>query len=93
VTAVFRRDARLLLGVSPSASAAEVDRAFRRLAQQWHPDHGGDTDKFRRLVAARDALENTATGTAPVVFVRSQPWWRRLLHALTRRRTRAPRVQ
>lgn len=92
MTSGHRREARHVLGVSAAASAADIDRAFRRRAQQLHPDHGGDIDQFRRLVAARDILGNTLSETAPVI-VRSERWWRRLLNALTRRGTRAPRVQ
>lgn len=38
-----------LLGVSPSASWDEVQRAYRRKAKLHHPDHGGDEDTMRAL--------------------------------------------
>lgn len=50
--------ARALLGVSPSADAGTIKRAYRRLARTSHPDHGGDAVAFGRLVEAqRLALE------------------------------------
>jgi hypothetical protein len=35
-----------LLGVDAGASAAEVRRAWRRLALRWHPDRAGPSTKF-----------------------------------------------
>lgn len=47
-----------LLGVSPTATRAEVTEAFRRFALRHHPDRGGDAatfsaglDAYRQLVA------------------------------------------
>jgi DnaJ-class molecular chaperone len=44
------------LGVSRTASADEIKRAFRKLASQHHPDKGGDTAKFQQIQAAYDTL-------------------------------------
>jgi len=38
-----------LLGVSPSASWEEIERAYRQKAKIHHPDHGGDGDTMRAL--------------------------------------------
>jgi DnaJ-class molecular chaperone len=46
------------LGVSRTASADEIKRAFRKLASQHHPDKGGDTQKFQAIQAAYDVLGN-----------------------------------
>lgn len=77
-----------MLGVGPSATAADGDEAFRRLARGAHPDAGGDPAAFARLVAARDRLR---TAPAPVVVVRTPPWRRRLLVAFGLRRPARPR--
>lgn len=53
------RSAHALLGLLPGASAAEIRRAFRRLAMQWHPDRNPAADaaeQFKRLRQAHDAL-------------------------------------
>jgi curved DNA-binding protein len=50
--------ARELLGVGPLAGPSEVRRAFREAAKQAHPDRpGGDEQRFRRVVAAYNALK------------------------------------
>lgn len=38
-----------LLGLSPSATWEEVEKAYRRKAKIHHPDHGGDEDTMRAL--------------------------------------------
>ncbi|MSP60555.1 MAG: J domain-containing protein [Myxococcales bacterium] len=43
------------LGLPKAAAAAEVKRAFRRLALETHPDRGGDPAAFIRARDARDA--------------------------------------
>jgi hypothetical protein len=35
---------------------AAIERAYRQLAMDMHPDKGGDPAKFRALTAARDNL-------------------------------------
>jgi DnaJ-class molecular chaperone len=44
------------LGVSRTATADEIKRAFRRLASQHHPDKGGDTAKFQAIQEAYSTL-------------------------------------
>lgn len=48
--------ARQLMGVSETATAAEIRRAFRIRAKQAHPDRGGDAEQFRELVEAYHLL-------------------------------------
>lgn len=38
------------------ASSDDINTAFRRLAKQHHPDHGGNREVFERLQKMRDSL-------------------------------------
>ena len=54
-----RNEALSTLELAPDAPPAEIKRAFRRLAMQWHPDrNGGDgaVERFRTIKAAHDYL-------------------------------------
>ncbi len=44
------------LGVAPHAGKADIRRRFRELAKQHHPDMGGDTSQFIRLLQAYERL-------------------------------------
>jgi DnaJ-class molecular chaperone len=44
------------LGVTKTATADEIKRAFRKLASQHHPDKGGDTQKFQAIQQAYATL-------------------------------------
>lgn len=45
-----------VLGLTPSATTAEVKTAFRRAARLTHPDHGGDPEEFRQVSLAYETL-------------------------------------
>lgn len=47
-------DPYAVLGVAPTASAAQLSSARRRLAMQLHPDHGGDGEAMQALNRAYD---------------------------------------
>lgn len=45
-----------ILGVKKSASADEIKKAFRKLAQKHHPDAGGDEETFKEINEAYEVL-------------------------------------
>ena len=47
-----------ILGVSKSASDKEIKSAFRKLAQKYHPDAGGDEAKFKEISEAYETLSD-----------------------------------
>lgn len=50
-----------VLGIQPGATRAEIKAAFRQKAKTSHPDHGGDPEEFKRLMAAyRQLVDRTA---------------------------------
>ena len=53
-------DCYAVLGVEPTASVAEIRRAWRRLARRWHPDRAGSraTKLFQKLSAAYEVLSD-----------------------------------
>ncbi|HSW81710.1 MAG TPA: molecular chaperone DnaJ [Candidatus Saccharimonas sp.] len=55
-----KRDYYETLGISKSASADEIKKAFRRLAVKHHPDKGGDEAKFKEINEAYEVLKDDA---------------------------------
>lgn len=47
-----------VLGVSKDASEAEIKKAFRSLAVKYHPDSGGDEEKFKEISEAYETLSH-----------------------------------
>ncbi|MCF2622106.1 DnaJ C-terminal domain-containing protein [Collinsella tanakaei] len=47
-----------VLGVQKNASDQEIKKAFRKLAQKYHPDAGGDEAKFKEISEAYDTLSD-----------------------------------
>lgn len=45
-----------ILGITHSASLAEVRRAHRKLVLETHPDRGGDADRFREVQRAYEKV-------------------------------------
>lgn len=48
------------LGVAKTATQDEIKSAYRKLAKQYHPDLGGDADKFKSINEAYDVLGDPA---------------------------------
>lgn len=46
------------LGILESASQDEIKKAYRKLANQHHPDKGGDTNRFQQIQSAYETLSN-----------------------------------
>jgi len=46
------------LGISESAGPEEIKKAYRKLANQHHPDKGGDTTKFQQIQSAYETLSD-----------------------------------
>jgi molecular chaperone DnaJ len=47
-----------ILGVGKTASPEEIKTAFRKKAHQYHPDKGGDAEKFKEINEAYQVLGN-----------------------------------
>src|SRR4051812_9865864 len=55
--ATTERDLYEVLGVPREATDAEIKRAFRKLAQQWHPDVNKDPEAPARFKEASEAYQ------------------------------------
>ena len=60
-----KRDYYKILGVKRGASKREVTKAYRKLAQKWHPDNFKEEDekkkaekKFMDIAAAKEVLSD-----------------------------------
>ena len=60
-----------VLGVSPGATDADVQRAWRRVSKRVHPDVGGSPEEFRAALEAyhflrsRGATPDSGGGASP----------------------------
>ena len=66
-----KRDYYEVLGVAKNASAADIKKAYRKLALQYHPDKNpGDKaaeEKFKEAAEAYDVLSNGLNTTNSVI--------------------------
>jgi ferredoxin len=51
-----------VLGIDPDADEADIDRAYRQLVIETHPDQGGSMRAFQRVKAAYEAIETERSG-------------------------------
>lgn len=58
-------DAHALLGLAAGASAADIKKAFRRLAMRWHPDRNPDPAAVEHFKALRAAYEMLTAEDSP----------------------------
>ncbi len=49
-----------ILGVGKNATQDEIKQAYKKLAKQYHPDHGGDTNRFAQINEAYETLKDPA---------------------------------
>ncbi len=71
---VTERDYYEVLGVERGASDAEIKRAFRKLAQKWHPDVSSDTaaqERFKEINEAYQILSDPQKKQAYDLFGRA----------------------
>lgn len=47
-----------VLGLTKEASSEDIKKAFRKLAVKYHPDRGGDAEKFKEINAAHEVLSD-----------------------------------
>jgi molecular chaperone DnaJ len=52
------KDYYKILGVPPDASDEEIRQAYYRLAHKYHPDKGGDPEKFKEINEAYQVLSD-----------------------------------
>jgi curved DNA-binding protein CbpA len=90
-----------MLGVSSSASLADIKTAYRTLVKHAHPDRGGDATTFDRITRAYEFLVAEASRPStdrpaqlagspqPTRSVFRRPMWTRVAAAAV---TGAPRV-
>ncbi|MGH9043999.1 MAG: molecular chaperone DnaJ [Acidimicrobiales bacterium] len=58
----FEKDYYSVLGVPSTASDKDIQRAYRKLAKQYHPDaNPGSEDRFKEISAAHDVLGDSST--------------------------------
>jgi molecular chaperone DnaJ len=55
--ATTERDYYLVLGVERTATDADIKRAYRKLAQQWHPDVNADANAHDRFTEINEAYQ------------------------------------
>ena len=55
----------LTVWVTRESSEKELLKAFREVAKKAHPDKGGNTARFQKLLASKEAWESAVKNTKP----------------------------
>ncbi len=71
--ALSRAEALRVLALSSTADREDVKRAYRRLAREYHPDHGGDPDLFQEVTRAYERLATDDPPPSVTSVVRGRP--------------------
>jgi len=56
VTNLYDPQLLSLLGLAPGATTQDIKRRFRTLAKRYHPDHGGESERFIELMDTYEKL-------------------------------------
>merc|ERR1719214_40512 len=51
-----KRSALAFLGLSPDATEGEINKMYKKMALELHPDKGGDPEKFQELQEMKERL-------------------------------------
>jgi mono/diheme cytochrome c family protein len=71
-----------VLGITETATAAEVKEAYRKLSETQHPDKGGDAERWKLITAAFNAAKNIAANRRGGFGNRPDQAWQRAWEAL-----------
>ena len=69
---INKRFAFKILQMQPTENFKEVYQQYRKLAKIYHPDKGGDTEKFRLLQSSVDYLRDVLSTRPTIYFVRHE---------------------
>ena len=62
-----------ILGIPTTATLADIKRAYRRLARQYHPDTNPDKDAARRFRQITEAYELLSDPTRRAAYDQTRP--------------------